>query len=316
MRKHYLLFAHDQPAHAARLVRRLDDGESRFWLHLDQRSDIEDWDEVLATGIVSVVAPRVRIVWGGWSQVQAMLAMVRSCLASGDPGYVVMMSGQSYPIKSTAQIDSYLEQHRDLLHMDLWDLSERWPDNYRNRIDYFCIPMSESKGDLALLRRRQEMNARELFGWTRKLVRRLGLREAVETLRLIGRRRPDVRDRVVGGSTWWAMPWEVLNDVMAHHAAHPEYAEFLRWSMFADEQFFQTLLVTMDPAIRSRIAPTLTHVDWTEGDWDLPRTMGPSDLDTLLELPEGVLFARKFLTPQSDVVVDELDEALSRGAVG
>lgn len=43
MRKHYLLLAHDQPDHVVRLIDRLDDGDSTFWLHLDARVDIEGW---------------------------------------------------------------------------------------------------------------------------------------------------------------------------------------------------------------------------------------------------------------------------------
>lgn len=311
MRKHYLLFAHDQPEHVVRLVNRLDDGRSTFWLHLDAKSDAAQWQDVAAMSSVVMVQPRVRIVWGTWSQVEAMLAMVRACVAGGVPGYLVMISGQSYPVKSADHIASYLEAHSEMLHMDLWELDERWPDNFRNRLDYFCIPLSEAKGDLGLLRRRQDMNPRELFGWSRRLVRTLGLRKAVETLRVIGSDRPDVESQVVGGSTWLAMPWEVAVSLLDFHERRPEYAQFLRWSQFADEAYFQTLLVAMDPTIRQRVAPSLTHVDWTEGDWDLPRTMGTKDLATLLALPDHVLFARKFLAHASDGVLDDLDAAIS-----
>ena len=311
LRKHYLLFAHDQPEHVARLVGRLDDGQSTFWLHLDARSEISLWKSVVDLDPVVLVEPRVRVIWGTWSLVEAMLAMVRACLDSGSPGYVVMISGQSYPVKSTAFIDTYLAQHRQLLHMDLWELADHWPHNYRNRLDYFCVPLSDTKGDLGLLRRRQDMNLRELLGWSRSLARRLGFRQALATMRLIGKPRPDVADRVIGGSMWWAMPWEVLETLMEHHARHPEYAEFLRWSQFADEAFFQTLLVTLDPDIRTRIAPTLTHVDWTEGDWDLPRTMGADDVPGLMALPDHVIFARKFLEPASSDARAAVDEALA-----
>ncbi len=307
-----MLFAHDQPGHVARLIDQLDDGEASFWLHLDARSDEAQWQEVLTRTGVVMVEPRIRVVWGTWSQVEAMLAMVRTCVTRGVPGYLVMMSGQSYLVKSAQHISSYLEAHRDLLHMDLWDLQERWPDNFRNRLDYFCIPLSDAKGDLGLLRRRQDMNPRELFGWSRRLVRKLGLAGAARTLRVIGSKRPDVTSRVMGGSTWWAMPWAVAVKMLAYHEEHPEFADFLRWSQYADESFFQTLLVNMDPHIRRRIAPTLTFVDWTEGDWDLPRVMTMDDVPMLLDQPSHVLFARKFLAPVSDTAAAALDAVLHR----
>lgn len=312
MRKHYLLLAHDQPEHVGRLVDRLDDGSSTFWLHLDPRADDDEWSAVLSRHVVSAVEPRVRCLWATWSMVEATLAMVDACLASGSPGYLVMLSGQSYPVKSTADVDAYLTAHQHLVHMDLWDLSDRWPDNYRDRLDYFCIPRSEAKGDLTLLRRRQEMNPRELVGWTRRLLRESGPRATAAVLRTIGQERPDVAHLVVGGSQWWGLPWDVAVRMMAFHQQHPEFAEFLRWSQYPDETFFQTLLVAMDASVRDVVAPTLTHVDWTEGDWDLPRAMGMDDLPALLALPAHALFARKFLFPAATEVVAALNSDLDQ----
>jgi hypothetical protein len=313
VRKHYLLLAHDQPDHVVRLIRRLDDAESTFWLHVDARVDIEQWSLVTDHPDVVVVGPRVSCVWGTWSMVEAQLAQMRACLAGGEPGYLIMLSGQSYPVKTIAHIDRYLTEHAESVHMDLWALEARWPDNHRDRLDYFCIPMSEDKGDIRLLRPRQQMNARELAGWTRRLLRETDVRRTVEVLRTIGRRRPDVSREVVGGSQWWALPWDVARALMAHAGRHPEYEEFLRWSQFPDETYFQTLLSTLDPEAGSSARPSPTYVDWTEGDWDLPRAMDASDVDDLLHLPEHVLFARKFLTPSSDSARAALDAVLDGG---
>lgn len=313
MRKHYLLLAHDQPDHVSRLVGRLDDGEATFWLHLDARADLGEWASVTAHDSVVVVEPRVRCIWGTWSMVEAQLAQVRACLAGGEPGYLVMLSGQSYPVKSTAQVDAYLSSHADLVHMDLWRLEERWPDNHRDRLDYFCLPTSEDKGALLLLRQRQEMNARELLGWTRRLVREQGARQAATILRTIGERRPDVADLVMGGSQWWAMPWDTAQDLISYDEAHPEIADFLRWSQFPDESFVQTLLTLLDGTLEERLGPTLTLVDWTEGDWDLPRVMTERDVPALLDTPDHVLFARKFVPPGSTGALSALDAAIGTG---
>jgi hypothetical protein len=314
VRKHYLLLAHDQPEHVGRLIDRLDDDEATFWLHLDPRADRGKWSGVMARHVVVAVEPRVPCLWGTWSMVEATLAMVDACLASGEEGYLVMLSGQTYPVKSAAHITAYLTTHQHVVHMDLWDLPERWPDNYRDRLDYFCIPRSEAKGDLRLLRRRQEMNARELVGWTRRLLHESGLRITAGVLRTIGQERPEVAHLVVGGSQWWGMPWDVVVRMIDFHRGHPQFAEFLRWSQFPDETFFQTLLVAMDGSVRDTVAPTLTYVDWTEGDWDLPRAMSIDDVPALLALPDHALFARKFLFPSSSAALDALDDAaVARG---
>lgn len=262
---------------------------------------------------VVVVQPRVSCVWGTWSMVEAQLAQVRACLAAGEPGYLVMLSGQSYPVKSSAHIDRYLTENAHRVHLDLWPLAERWPDNFRDRLDYFCIPMSEAKGNIRLLRPRGEMNARELVGWTRRLLREVGARRTVEVLRTIGRRRPEVKADVVGGSQWWALPWEVAIDLVGHAERHPEHEEFLRWSQFPDETYVQTVLSSMAPELAAAAGPSLMHVDWTEGDWDLPRVLGVGDVDVLLGLPDHVLFARKLLTPSSDRAREAIDAHLDTG---
>lgn len=308
MKKHYLVLVHDQPDHVLRLISRLDDGESTCWIHLDARVPESDWAEVAAHPSVRMVQPRVACVWGTWSLVEATLAALRACLSAGSEGYLVMLSGQSYPLRSTTEIDRYLAANADRIHLDLWPLEERWPDNYRDRLDYFCIPMSDTKGDLRLLRPRQQMNARELFGWTRRLVREVGVRRTAGVLRTIRSERPDVAARIEGGSQWWAMSWDVARDLLQFHDAHPEYADFMRWSQYPDESFFQTLLVNLDGALRQRVAPTLTYVDWTEGDWDLPRTFGADDVPDLLALPDHYLFARKFAGSRSADALDRLDE--------
>ncbi|WP_165807066.1 beta-1,6-N-acetylglucosaminyltransferase [Nocardioides currus] len=313
MRKHYLVLAHDQPGHVRRLVERLDDGESTFWLHLDARSPLTAWDAVVASSDVRLVEPRATCLWGTWSMVEPQVNQLRACLASDDPGYVVALSGQSYPVKSTAYIDRFLTEHAGAVHMDLWRLEDRWSDNHRDRLDYFCIPMSERKGDLLLLRPRREMNARELVGWTRRLIREHGLRRAVEVLRIIGEPRPHVKDRIAGGSQWWAMSWETALAVMAYRDEHPELEEFMRWSQYPDESYFQSLAVGVDPTLWEHVGPTLTHIDWTEGDWDLPRAMTPRDVPALVTLPDHMLFARKFLSPGGDDAVAALDEALASG---
>lgn len=309
MKKHYLVLVHTDPDLMGRIVDRLDDGESTFWIHLDAKADDADWQDLYRRPAVRTVEPRVSCLWGTWSLVQATLSTMHAALTSADPGYLVLFSGQTYPIRSRAEINDYLERHSGRIHMECLPLQELWPDNYRHRLDYFCVPLSSRPGDITLLRPRQKMSARELFGWTRRLVRTKGLASAVEILRTIGSPRPDVADRVVGGSQWWGMPWEVGQALLRHHAQCPEYAEFLRWAQYPDESFFQTLVATAPDDLRSQLAPSLTHVDWTEGDWDLPRVLNASDAPALQGLPEHILFARKVSTASSGDLMDLLDHA-------
>jgi hypothetical protein len=78
-----------------------------------------------------------------------------------------------------------------------------------------------------------------------------------------------------------------------------------RYSLMADEQFFQTAL--MNSALRHMVlSDSMHYVDWTVDPG--PRVFGLDDFAALAQ--SGKLFARKFDTESDATILDRIDAEL------
>ena len=98
MQKNYLILAHKNPLQLGRMIERLDDGASKFFIHLDAKTPIEPFAACLEGGHIRFIEPRERCVWGDFSIVQATIRLMEA--ASEEQGLFILMSGQDYPIQS------------------------------------------------------------------------------------------------------------------------------------------------------------------------------------------------------------------------
>jgi hypothetical protein len=112
----YIVLAHRLPAQVGRLVDRLDAEATSFFVHVDRNAGEAPYREVAARlgGRPNVhLLPRVACAWGTWSLVAATLGGLRRVLQSGAaPDYVVLLSGQDYPLRSPAQIAAFFAARR------------------------------------------------------------------------------------------------------------------------------------------------------------------------------------------------------------
>jgi len=77
----YAVLAHQEPGQFGRLTRRLTAEGARVVAHVDAKTDQLPFVEA-AGGGVSFVESRVRVHWGGFSMVRAMIAAVAGSLSS------------------------------------------------------------------------------------------------------------------------------------------------------------------------------------------------------------------------------------------
>jgi hypothetical protein len=311
MVKHYLVIAHRGPAQVHRLVRHLDDGSSQVWIHLDAKSSSAGWEWVAEHPAATLVTPRQACVWGAWSQVESILVTLRAALRSNRPGYVVLLSGQDYPVKSAAAIDTYLSRHSNAVHLEGGTLAEVWGERASWKTDSYCVPFSGDRGDLKLIPPLSSLTPRERVNWARLLVGREGLRAG---LRLVADLTPPRRAVVAnqrGGASWWGMPWTVATSVLEYLDAHPEFERYYRYTQCPDEIIFHTVIEQLRLAGQvGKVLPKLTHVVWPPDNTGSPKVFGMEDLAALLALPEHVLFARKLDLDHDAELFDALDKAI------
>ena len=65
-------------------------------------------DQVLYLGDVRVLRDWVNVEWGGFSMVEAMLAPMRAAVAGGEFDWLVLLSGQHYPVSPLPEIERFL----------------------------------------------------------------------------------------------------------------------------------------------------------------------------------------------------------------
>jgi hypothetical protein len=290
----FLVMAHTEPAHLARLVRALAAPWAHVFVHIDAKADIDAFLPGLSgLSDVTLLHDRVAVHWGGWSQVEASLRLIGAAFAH-DPPFVrfVLLSGTCYPLRSNAAL-------RDFLIAD--DIE---------RISVGRMPSAHKEKPLTRLTRWHFEGGDRTQGASAAGLRLLnGIahygppRDAMSAL---GGLAPHA------GSPWWALTREAVETIRNTIETRPELVAFFRHSAFPDEGFFHTILANaLEPA---RIGATLTFADWSPGPerphpisgHHLARLFGPDAADA------PYFFARKFGARNAHLL-DRIDAARQDG---
>lgn len=281
MRLHYLILAHHHPERLGDLLAALDHPCVRVVVHIDRKADSTLFSRAAAAHAnVEFVddRQRVEVRWGGWSQVEATLRMLRVVAHDvEDDDYVCLVSGDTYPLKDQGDVLAFLQQGA--------------PAQYISGVP---MPSAEfSKPLTRISRLRVEYDPRSD---RRQLVKRAVNRAGVPLpyRRALGARIP------YAGSQWWCLSGSMVRWMLSEIAADPWFARFARFTATPDEFFFHTLV--FNSPYRDQIVPAVMYADWHRPsgprpapiDHDHVRFLLSSRLRVNQDNGEGVaLFTRK-----------------------
>jgi hypothetical protein len=273
----YLIRAHTAPEQLARMVGRLDEGDVRFYVHVNALSDDETFAAMQAglRGRDNVVwVPRVKCYWGGFSLLEATFSGIEAILASGDvPDHALLLSGQDYPLRSPTEIEAFLEARRD-----------------RNLLHHFRLPAEEWVVEGGGVNRLRYPHFERVRIRTR-------------LLRLPIPRRLPAGLEPHGGMAYWALTGSTLAEVMRFVAERPEILRAFRWTKIPDETFFQTVIMS-GPLATTVDNEEMHYHDWSAGSAH-PAVLRVADLPKLRASDK--LFARKFDAAVDSEILDLLD---------
>ena len=125
MKKNYLILSHKNPQQVCRLINRLDDGTSEFFVHVDLKSNLEEFEILNSLKNTKIIPEREKCIWGDFSIVRATLHLLENSIKHGNKGFTILLSGQDYPIKSNQFINSFLANHIDFNFIEVQDLQGR-----------------------------------------------------------------------------------------------------------------------------------------------------------------------------------------------
>ena len=221
MRKAYIILAHKNQSQLARLIRRLDDGSSFFFIHVDLNAKI-DQTQLMQEGKTHInFVPGIKTAWGSFDLVQATLNALNQIKATPVTfNRITLLSGQDYPIKSNEAIDRFYIHSAYTIFMDHSRLPnyKKWTDGGLYRLNKYFWG----------------------FSWYYKY--------AAKTANFLSlffrffRRRLKRQMRHYHGSQWWTIDHYAMHYILDFVERHPEYVSFHRHTFAPDELFFQTIL--------------------------------------------------------------------------
>ena len=307
----FLVFSHTEPALVLRLTARLLEGDPLCHVVVDHEIDGSPLD------VSALRHPRVTLRtsarpggWGGYGLVSAVLDAYAAIRRELDPDWIVLLSGQDYPVRRVSEVRNLLSKssadvHLTILHKILpgaHDGDLRWW-HARYYFRWWTLPRTPSFLPASFRRRRQNvqyrmsMGQRWVFLWTTP-------RESGTHVGYRRRRTPfSLSYPCWTGQQWLAASRHALSILERELEDRPDIPRLYRRSVIPDESMIQTLLMN---------APTVTCTE-PNLTYQRPAGAGGAHADnlTLDDLPaliaSGRLFARKMHSTVSSELMDELD---------
>jgi hypothetical protein len=273
MRVAYLILAHDTPNHLKRLVGALNTPDSRFFIHVDRKSDLERF--LWKQSNVTFLDERISIYWGDFSRVGATMKLIEAALQA-EPDYCCLISGSDYPIRRAKYIQDFFHRNRNYQYLASVPIPcpERGKPSSRVQAYTFAVPH-----------------------------RSLLLRRVVHRLNRALPRRTFYYKGIIpyGGSQWWALTGNACRYIIDFARTHASFVKFFERVPCPDESFFHTIIG--NSAFRERVVRNLTYCDWSTRSCS-PAVLDRKHLDLLTHVPliahdeyygsGELLFARKF----------------------
>jgi len=302
----YLIAAHNDPEHLERLINALDDAAD-FFIHIDKKQQIEPFLKRIDKLNVFFLEDqdRIKVYWGGFSQVRATLNLLRKCLETNDGNQleykkVVFMSGADYPIKSNDYIHHFFEEHKAINFMRGMNITKANTKKYNYCIcDYLFF---------------------DFFIYTPSLTR--VVRKAMNLLGNLLKKKPNYvvnnegdKLDIFHGSSWWALNIDVIRYIQSYTTKHKRISKYFRFSLASDEKFFHTIFLNSEFSNSNLYGGEEPYVPLTSAfanihiiDPSLTKWFDLNDFDKIKDANQ--LFVRKVSSRYSKDLLDKIDSSL------
>ena len=282
----FVILAHRNPEQVARLANRL--APHYVFVHIDSKVDDGVYNEFVRllkdSPHVKFIA-RHRSAWASWGIVKAILEGIKTALSYEDWSHVMVISGQDYPLISSAQMEVFFNEHIGISFAPNWSLpTPVWgKDGGMYRVRYWHIPFKGRRVFIPIARRQPE---------------------AIKHM---------------GGSMFSCLSREVASEVITFTERMPRIAKFYHHVWIPDEMYIPT--VVMNSVYKDSVVnENLIYIRWTNSGSPHPDDLREEDASELIRASkEGCasiggrsrrkLFARKVSLETDSKLLDFLDQS-------
>ena len=288
MKKAYVILVHKNPDQVYRLIQTLDDGMSFFFVHIDIRSDFNQFRSLLSFGKKIEFVTRVKTEWASFGLIEAILNGLKAVKRSKELiEHIILLSGQDYPIKNNNYINEFIYQNQHKIYLEYFSLpnSAKWkPNGGLYRVNKYFLGLKPYQ------------------------------RYAAKTVNLIAeilpflKRQPYNGMKAFAGSMWWIIDRHTANYILEYVKKNPRYKDFHRYTFAPDELFFHTILLNSpDETIAEAIVnDDKRFIIWRDNTSSHPENISKIHMDDLMN--SDALFARKFDTGNDAEILNLVDK--------
>jgi len=283
----YLILAHNTPHHMKRLIKSLSSDSSSFFIHLDKKVHNKEFLGIEGNN-VCFTQERVPVFWGDFSQVEAILVLLRTAFYDQRKfDRFVLLSGADFPLRSAANIEKFFLTNKNKEYINLVEMPSVAVGKPISRLTTYKLRPGDGK----------------IINTAKKVLIKIGILPCKRDYRKF------LLDLTpYGGSTWWALTREAVDYILRFIHEKPQVVHFFKNTVCPDEAFFQTILGNSDHKLR--IVGNLTYTDWSAGGQS-PANISEKHLvffkSTSHFGEREMLFARKF-TDDSENLVSMLED--------
>ena len=281
----HLIVAFKNPEQVFRLAKNLSSPNSDIFIHIDKKVDERPFHYIGNLSNVHFIKERQYVVWGGYSITNAYILGMKEILAHANYDYIVLMSGQDYPLRPITEFQEYLKKNKgfSMMHVEAQVPKSKWWINAADRYKYYHLNDYKFPG--------------------KKFIHKI-------SKRLLPNRKflyPNYQLYGGPGATFCALTRQAAEYVVNFMQNNRKALRYAKYTHASDEFWFQTLL--MNSPLRDKIInQPLWYIDWS-GRSKHPRVLNVLDYPSLIE--SGLFFARKFDIYEDVSVIDMLDGHLN-----
>lgn len=306
----YLITAYKDEIQLARLIYALASDNTYFFVHIDKKVNLLTFKKQINKLDVKDKVywvqddERIRVNWGGYSQVKAQLALIRLMIDTGYYDWCVNLTGTDYPIASNEEIENFLSQQnapviKGYVLKDLCGTEKE--KKVIDRVERYWLYDIEPV-------------------WLRRLVSITAL--IMQNIFHIKRKCYLKNEKWIfcSGSEYWALPFEILCNVYKLYLQDVDLQKVLKTVFVPSEFWVQTILMSTDILSNKQKKTIQFGGNYYDGLGSVAllhyfvyiggiKILGIEDYDAIMNSEK--LFIRKVETGISDELIEKIQETRS-----
>lgn len=289
----YCLQIYSLPEQVQQLINRLDDYNVIFVINVSSLSNIANFKFFARYSELYYVndALRVKVYWGGYSQVQQTLnSFIWITNNITDYTHVILLSETTYPIKNSFFISEFFRNNKEKSFFRFSKIGDmcKWKNPiYRlNRLYLY---------DLIKFNRNN---------WAKKII--INIFKKIKVNNIINYKLKFFNYDIYAGSNWFSINKKMLEYVINFINCNDKFLKLFKYAGLADEIFFHTILLNSKYS-KDIVNYNYLYVDWSDKtEW--PKVFRINDFHKLSKIPH--FFARKFNMNVDRDILDKIDNCI------